>query len=49
MWEFPFQIMDGWIIENYKRWQTLNLEQAKENTKRLIDKAIEADLEYLGY
>lgn len=48
MWEFPFQIMDGWIIENYKRWQTLNLEQAKENTKRLIDKAIEADLQYLG-
>jgi hypothetical protein len=48
MWEFPFQIMDGWIIENYKRWQSLNLVQAKENTIKLIDKAHEHKLEYLG-
>jgi hypothetical protein len=48
MWEFPFQIMDGWIIENYKSWQSLNLEQAKENTKRLINKALEHQLEYIG-
>lgn len=48
MWEFPFQIMDGWIIENYKRWQSLNLLQAKENTVRLIDKAFENKLHYLG-
>jgi hypothetical protein len=48
MWEFPFQIMDGWIIENYKKWQSLNLAQAKENTIKLIDKAFDHELEYLG-
>lgn len=48
MWEFPFQIMDGWIIENYKSWQSLNLEQAKINTIKLIDKAAENNLQYLG-
>lgn len=48
MWEFPFQIMDGWIIENYKKWQSLDLKQAKENTIKLIDKACEQDLPYLG-
>ncbi len=48
MWEFPFQIMDGWIIENYKKWQSLNLSQAKENTIRLIDKAVQNNLQYLG-
>lgn len=48
MWEFPFQIMDGWIIENSKRWQSVTLAQAKESTIRLIDKAQEAKLAYLG-
>ncbi len=48
MWEFPFQIMDGWIIENYKSWQSINLEQAKENTIKLIDKAANLNLQYLG-
>jgi hypothetical protein len=48
MWEFPFQIMDGWIIENYKKWQSLNLVQAKENTVKLIDRAFENKLDYIG-
>jgi hypothetical protein len=48
MWEFPFQIMDGWVIEDGKRWQTKSLEQAKENTKRLIDQAHKHKLNYLG-
>jgi hypothetical protein len=48
MWEFPFQIMDGWIIENYKKWQSLNLEQAKENTRKLIAQAFDRNLQYLG-
>lgn len=48
MWEFPFQIMDGWIIENYKKWQALNLRQARENTVRIIDRAFEQKLSYLG-
>lgn len=48
MWEFPFQIMDGWVIEKGKRWQTQNLNQAKENTKILIEKAHAEKLNYLG-
>lgn len=48
MWEFPFQIMDGWVIENHKSWQSLNLAKAKENTLRLIEKAQAANLEFLG-
>lgn len=48
MWEFPFQIMDGWIIENGGKWQKLNLSQAKEQTIKAIDKAHEHNLTYLG-
>lgn len=48
MWEFPFQLMDGWIIENKKKWQSLNLEQAKEFTKVQIDKAFACNLNYMG-
>lgn len=48
MWEFPFQIMDGWVIENGKKWQALNLGQAKEKTIRLIDQADKEQLRYLG-
>lgn len=48
MWEFPFQIMDGWVIENGKSWQALTLKQSKENTIKLIDKAVKMDLHYLG-
>lgn len=48
MWEFPFQIMDGWVIENGKRWQSLNLRQSKESTMKLIDQAAAMDLSYLG-
>lgn len=48
MWEFPFQIMDGWVIENGKRWQTQNLDQAKENTKVIIERAFKEDLNYIG-
>ncbi|MBI2720856.1 MAG: hypothetical protein HYX39_01645 [Bacteroidetes bacterium] len=48
MWEFPFQIMDGWIIENGKSWQSRNLEEAKQSTLKLIDKAHNENLQYLG-
>ena len=48
MWEFPFQLMDGWVIENGKSWQSVNLEKAKENTIKIIDKAYSEKLEYLG-
>lgn len=48
MWEFPIQVMDGWVIENDRRWQTRNLSQAIDATKRLIDEAHEKSLSYLG-
>ncbi len=48
MWEFPFQIMDGWVIEDGKKWQSLNLEKAKAKTIKLIDKAQAQNLKYLG-
>ncbi len=48
MWEFPFQIMDGWIIENRKKWQTRNLEQCKDATKKIIETAQSKEISYLG-
>ncbi len=48
MWELPFQIMDGWVIEHGHRWQTKNLEQAIEETKKIIDKSHASNLKYLG-
>jgi hypothetical protein len=48
MWEFPFQLMDGWVIENGKSWQSVTLEKAKENTLKIIDRAHAEKLDYLG-
>lgn len=48
MWEFPFQIMDGYIIEKPKQWQSKNLRQACEETKKIIDKSFEMNLPFLG-
>ena len=48
MWEFPFQIMDGYIIEKPKQWQSKNLYQSCDETKKIIDKAYEMNLPYLG-
>lgn len=48
MWEMPFQIMDGWVIENGKRWQSANLNEAIERTKKQIEKAHKHNLNYLG-
>lgn len=48
MWEFPFQIMDGYLIEKPKQWQCKNLNQCIDETKKLIDKAHHESLPYLG-
>ena len=48
MWEFPFQIMDGYIIEKPKQWQSKNFFQSCEETKKIIDKAFDLNLPYLG-
>jgi len=47
MWEFPFQIMDGWVIENGKKWQSANLQEAKDRTEKQIEKAHKHNLKYL--
>lgn len=48
MWEFPFQIMDSWVMEQGKRWQSVNLERAKEITLAELARAEKAELPYLG-
>jgi hypothetical protein len=48
MWEFPFQIMDSYIIEKPKQWQSKNFFQSCEETKKIIDKAVDLNLPYLG-
>jgi hypothetical protein len=48
MWEFPFQIMDGFIIEKPKKWQSKNLQQSCDETKKIVDKSFEMNLPYLG-
>lgn len=48
MWEFPFQIMDGYIIEKPKQWQSKNFNQSCDETKKIIDKTFDLKLPYLG-
>lgn len=48
MWEFPFQLMDGWIIENGKKRQSRNLDESKEVTKKIIEKVQSLNLSYIG-
>lgn len=48
MWEFPFQIMDSYIIEKPKQWQSKNFTQCCEETKKNIDTAVDLNLPYLG-
>ena len=48
MWEFPFQIMDGYIIEKPKQWQSKNFKQSCDETKKIIDKVVDLNLPYLG-
>lgn len=48
MWEFPFQIMDSYVIEKPKQWQSKNLFQCMDETKAIIEKAHKLNLPYLG-
>jgi hypothetical protein len=48
MWEFPFQIMDGYIIEKPKQWQSKNFNQCCDETIKIIDKCVDLNLPYLG-
>ena len=48
MWEFPFHIMDGYIIEKPKQWQSKNFQESCDATKIIIDKVVDLNLPYLG-
>lgn len=48
MWEFPFQVMDTYIIEKPKQWQSRNFAQSCEATRRIIDETDAKGLPYLG-
>ena len=48
MWEFPLQIMEGWAFHQGKRYQTVNLSEAKKLTLIEIEKAKELNLQYLN-
>lgn len=48
MWQFPFQIMDGYLIQKPKQWQCKNLEQAKNETKRILEDCYKNNLPYIG-
>jgi len=46
LWEFPLHIMDGYIFCKKSRWQNVFLEKAKQETRSLIEKAHENDINY---
>ncbi len=48
MWEFPLQIMEGWIFYQGNRYQSVNLEEAKKLTLIEIEKAKQLELKYLN-
>ncbi|MDA8104271.1 MAG: hypothetical protein M0Z71_02730 [Nitrospiraceae bacterium] len=47
MWEFPLHIMDGHIFCDGRRWQSRNGHQSREDTKKIIAKAVNEGIEYL--
>jgi len=48
LWEFPLQIMDICLFEKKNRWQDQTLQQAKDETKRIIDQSIRKEIRYLN-
>jgi len=46
--EFPVHIMDGWIINQGRSWQSVTTEQALESSKRLIEKGLEKGIDYFS-
>lgn len=48
MWEFPFQLMDSYVIEKPKQWQSKNFKESCEESKKIIDRVVDMNLPYLG-
>ena len=48
MWEFPLQVMDGYVINGEKRWQSRTLDEALDEFHRLLDRAFSMGLDYFS-
>jgi peptidoglycan/xylan/chitin deacetylase (PgdA/CDA1 family) len=46
--EFPVHIMDGWMMNKQKAWQANNLQQAIDESKRLIDEGLKSNIDYFS-
>ena len=46
LWEFPLHIMDGYLFHKNSRWQNQNLQQIKDETKRIVDKSYKKGIKY---
>lgn len=46
--EFPVHLMDGWIINKGRSWQSVTTEQALERSKRLIEEGLEKGIDYFS-
>ncbi|OQA02383.1 MAG: hypothetical protein BWY70_00012 [Bacteroidetes bacterium ADurb.Bin408] len=46
--EFPVHIMDGWIINHGKSWQSVNTEKALDNSKRLVESGLKEGIDYFS-
>lgn len=46
MWEFPIHIMDGYVMENFKKYQSRSLAEAMEVTVKTIERAINEKIKY---
>ena len=48
LWEFPLQIMDGYLFNKNSHWQSQTLQQVKDETKRIIDKSYKRNINYFN-
>ncbi len=46
LWEFPLHIMDGHILCRNARWQNQTMEQTRDATKAIVEKAFKLGIEY---
>lgn len=47
--QFPIHLMDGWIMYADKKYQNVNLEEAKARTKLIIKNALEKKIDFFSF
>ncbi len=47
MWEFPLHMMDGYILQGKKRWQSLKFQEIMDLTKKRIEALFNKGIRYL--